>query len=108
VQQPADVTYRLYDYGRPRELHLDDGVAVSNAAPYADARSGHARTSGMIVRSPHFWLAYCDGDRSPELPGGPVWLVPLSGDGVGKCLLLPSIDAFAGWRGSPCLIAGTT
>src|SRR5205823_13170573 len=28
IQQNADVTYRLYDYGRPRELHLDDGIAV--------------------------------------------------------------------------------
>ena len=34
VQQNVDVTYRLYDYGRPRELHLDDGVAVSVARPY--------------------------------------------------------------------------
>ena len=32
VQQNNDVTYRLYDYGRPRELHLEDGVAVSRAA----------------------------------------------------------------------------
>ena len=23
VQQNSDITYRLYDYGRPRELHLD-------------------------------------------------------------------------------------
>lgn len=29
IQQHSDVTYRLYDYGRPRELHLDHGVAVS-------------------------------------------------------------------------------
>ena len=28
VQQTSDVTYRLFDYGRPRELHLDDGLAV--------------------------------------------------------------------------------
>ena len=28
VQQTSDTTYRLYDYGRPRELHLDDGLAV--------------------------------------------------------------------------------
>jgi mannose-6-phosphate isomerase len=28
VQQTCDVTYRLYDYGRPRELHLDAGLAV--------------------------------------------------------------------------------
>lgn len=29
IQQNADVTYRLYDYGRPRELHLDRGCEVS-------------------------------------------------------------------------------
>lgn len=28
VQQTSDTTYRLYDYGRPRELHLNDGLAV--------------------------------------------------------------------------------
>jgi len=34
VQQHSDVTYRLYDYGRPRELHLDHGIAVSQLCPY--------------------------------------------------------------------------
>jgi mannose-6-phosphate isomerase len=29
VQQHSDITYRLYDYGRPRELHLDKAVQVS-------------------------------------------------------------------------------
>ena len=28
TQQQSDTTYRLYDYGRPRELHLKDGIAV--------------------------------------------------------------------------------
>ena len=28
VQQTCDVTYRLYDYGRPRELHLEAGMSV--------------------------------------------------------------------------------
>jgi mannose-6-phosphate isomerase len=28
TQQTSDVTYRLYDYGRPRELHLDKGLQV--------------------------------------------------------------------------------
>src|SRR6266581_2607230 len=27
TQQQSDTTYRLYDYGRPRELHLRDGLA---------------------------------------------------------------------------------
>ncbi len=29
IQHNSDVTYRLYDYGRPRELHLDQAIAVS-------------------------------------------------------------------------------
>jgi mannose-6-phosphate isomerase len=32
VQQQSDVTYRLYDYGRGRELHLDKGVMVSRTS----------------------------------------------------------------------------
>ncbi|WP_293969485.1 class I mannose-6-phosphate isomerase [Sphingopyxis sp.] len=33
IQQKSDVTYRLYGYGRPRELHLGDGTAVARAVP---------------------------------------------------------------------------
>ena len=29
TQQQSDTTFRLYDYGRPRELHLKEGLAVS-------------------------------------------------------------------------------
>ena len=28
TQQTSDVTYRMFDYGRPRELHLEQGVGV--------------------------------------------------------------------------------
>jgi mannose-6-phosphate isomerase len=28
TQQTSDITFRLYDYGRPRELHLEQGLAV--------------------------------------------------------------------------------
>lgn len=34
MQQNSDITYRLYDYGRPRELHLDAGIAVAEGAPH--------------------------------------------------------------------------
>lgn len=34
IQQNSDITYRLYDYGRPRELHLDKGVAVAHLDPH--------------------------------------------------------------------------
>jgi mannose-6-phosphate isomerase len=38
IQQWSDVTYRLYDYGRPRELHLDQGLAVSDLSSHAARR----------------------------------------------------------------------
>ena len=34
IQQNSDVTYRIYDYGRPRELHLERGVAVADLGPH--------------------------------------------------------------------------
>jgi mannose-6-phosphate isomerase len=30
IQEHSDVTYRLYDYGRPRELHLDQAIQVAS------------------------------------------------------------------------------
>ena len=33
IQQHSDATFRLFDYGRGRELHDDNGVAVANAWP---------------------------------------------------------------------------
>ena len=35
TQQYSDVTYRLWDYGRPRELHLEAGLAVARATTAA-------------------------------------------------------------------------
>jgi mannose-6-phosphate isomerase len=35
IQQNLDLTYRLYDYGRPRELHLDEGIAVATPGPWS-------------------------------------------------------------------------
>jgi mannose-6-phosphate isomerase len=47
IQQRSDVTYRLYDYGRARELHLDSALAVSRLGPHT------ARGAANIV-CPHF------------------------------------------------------
>ncbi len=35
IQQHSDVTYRLYDYGRPRELHLEKALEAARDAPGA-------------------------------------------------------------------------
>lgn len=34
VQENSDITYRLFDYGRPRELHIEHGAAVSHLRPH--------------------------------------------------------------------------
>lgn len=35
TQQNSDTTYRLYDYGRPRELHLEQGLAAIKERTHA-------------------------------------------------------------------------
>jgi len=81
VQQYADITYRLYDYGRDRELHLDDGVAVSSATPYTDARSGQAGLGTQLVDGPHFQLWHVSDINEVQAlpPSGNIWITPLSG-----------------------------
>ncbi len=124
VQQNADITYRLYDYGRPRELHLEDGVAVSRARPYDDVRSG--RIGGDIggddvqalVAGPHFNLWHVRGDAVADLVAGDgrCWIIPLSGTvqvedggiGVGECALLPGGAKVTAPAGAAVLIARET
>jgi mannose-6-phosphate isomerase len=95
VQQQSDVTYRLYDYGRPRELHLDDGLAVSRAEPYPAELMAHVEGSEnrTLVPGPYFRLEYvADGGDASVLQDRERWVLPLSGSaadaGPGDCLLL--------------------
>ena len=55
TQQASDITYRLYDYGRGRELHIKDGMAAIKL----DSKAGKVvRDSGgdpnVLVRAPFF------------------------------------------------------
>lgn len=94
-QQNSDVTYRLYDYGRPRELHLDDAIAVANAAPYPSElrRNVAADDDCLLVDGPHFTLVHSHADRLVDRQR---WILPLSGSATaagetarpGECLLV--------------------
>lgn len=109
-QQNSDVTYRLYDYGRPRELHLDDGIAVATARPYDPRLRQHlsAGEQRTLVDGPHFTLVHTTHDvLSDRLR----WIMPLKGEvisgadraGPGECLLLDAGDTLES-EGSPLLV----
>ncbi|MBA3729918.1 MAG: class I mannose-6-phosphate isomerase [Sphingomonas sp.] len=94
VQQAVDVTYRLFDYGRPRELHLEEARDVVRAHPHdhrLDTRVGDQ--SALLVAGPHFGVAWCVGEP-PVLPQGicDVQLlpidVPVAGVKPGECALI--------------------
>jgi mannose-6-phosphate isomerase len=106
VQQYADITYRLYDYGRPRELHLDDGVDVSRAAPYNDPRSGEVNGNCQLADGPHFSLFHLDSAAGiPLLPhNGPYWVIPLTAR-AGQCHWIENRDEMKAVLEGPALIA---
>ena len=56
VQELSDVTYRLYDYGRPRELHLERGLEVSLLSP----RNARAGGNDVLVECEHFLTTRLD------------------------------------------------
>ncbi|KTE17791.1 class I mannose-6-phosphate isomerase [Sphingopyxis sp. H115] len=83
VQQNVDCTYRLYDYGRPRELHLDEGLKVANPGPIHDPRDTAVdpQANLMLVDGPHFHLAQLASPVDPaiiERATGELTFVPLS------------------------------
>lgn len=103
VQQNSDITFRLFDYGRPRELHLEQAMKVADTGPYPSKfRSQMDCESGVLVDGPHFRLTYCRIAASgpqPSLEDGPALLIPFSGqisiDGqtlaLGECALASNL-----------------
>ena len=84
IQQNSDVTYRLYDYGRPRELHLDAGVAASDARPFPHNRQGNVRSAQgnlpvRLIVERHFAIWYGQDDMIGDLPADKGWVIPLTG-----------------------------
>jgi mannose-6-phosphate isomerase len=107
VQQNSEITYRLYDYGRPRELHLDEGMAVARGEPYPPSLHYHLaeRGNARLVDGPCFRLDRVWG--RPDVAArthygiGPLLVIPLEGEAriageaiaPGSCGLASGIDA---------------
>jgi mannose-6-phosphate isomerase len=75
TQQQSDTTYRLYDYGRPRELHLKDGLAAvkEKAASGKVVRPAPAQIPGSknrrapLVSAPYFVVDMFEAREPLEL-----------------------------------------
>ena len=119
IQQNADITYRLYDYGRPRELHLDAGIAVAQAVPYTHPLQRHIDFSAdqMLVDGPLFRVRLT-GDADATLPGnGALIIVPMQGQVTvrmpdaaltvtpGECLAIDADTPFETSEGARLLLA---
>lgn len=75
IQQNSDVTYRLYDYGRPRELHIEKGLSVANTGVVEGRRE-------LPVECEHFVTDAIDADAPAESnPGCEHLLIPVAGRG---------------------------
>ncbi len=86
VQQNVDLTYRLYDYGRPRELHLDEAIEVADPAPYVAPFEAYEMSNGreILADCRAFVLERWRGAASGTLQAQserPVWVMPVAGRG---------------------------
>lgn len=104
IQQNSDITYRLYDYGRPRELHLDEGMAVARGEVYDPALCQHIPADGTVelARGPYFTAHRLAGQPNAALVAEyarPMLVIPrdcaviVSGEQVkpGECAYAPAI-----------------
>ncbi len=102
TQQTSDTTYRLYDYGRPRELHIDRGLAATRlrtAAGKVAAKVDGART--RLIEQKYFTVdRIAVGAHSPfrsePAVGVPHALVAIAGAAVLHADGCEPVDLIAG------------
>jgi mannose-6-phosphate isomerase len=98
IQQRSDATFRLFDHGRQRELHIERAIAVADAGP-ARGRVRQNRLSDertLLVSGPHFVL-----ERIELAPGSEwcleakreTWLLVLNGGAVAGSFDVAMADA---------------
>lgn len=115
VQQNVDVTYRLFDYGRERTLHLDAGISAMNGDQFSSQLSLQSEIERdlQLVTGPKFnvWM----GSNWPANidPIEPVHIVPIVGSArigslsaaAGDCVLCSPETPISPGRNFRALIA---
>jgi len=94
TQQTSDTTYRLYDYGRPRPLHLEDGLKVlrthtdaGKVTPQSFAQQNGTPAYTRLIAQKYFTVDRINIPASttaelPYKPGLSSCLITLSGTGT--------------------------
>ena len=122
IQQRSDATFRLFDHGRNRDLHIPQAIAVARASPADTQAPPHHLDSGrtLLASNPHFVFERLELepdsvwhlDASRE-----TWILILGGSaGAGACDVVKGGVVFAegerielrpGAAGVVCLVAYT-
>ncbi len=106
IQQNSDTTFRLYDYGRPRELHLERAIAVAQGTQYAAEHMGTVAERGStLIDGAHFRLDRIEGALDAAVCAAypnDALVLPLAGEvratgsdsraGAGECLYTAALD----------------
>jgi mannose-6-phosphate isomerase len=84
IQQRSEATFRLFDFGRQRELHTDDAIAAASGEPIAPQapwrKLSNERT--LLVADQHFLLERIELSRGADwelLAPQETWLFVLEG-----------------------------
>jgi mannose-6-phosphate isomerase len=102
IQQRSDTTFRLFDYGRERELDIDNGVAVANVFPLRPPRPPVSLTleRTVLVANQHFVLERLDlpaGSSWALLANSETWVLALDGHAaIGLAALSVGQAVYAG------------
>ncbi len=98
LQQRSDTTFRLFDPGRQRELHIEDAILVADAGPADFEMRPNQLTAErrLLVSNPHFVFEridlaansswYLEAERE-------TWLLVLSGSAVAGSFEVAQGDA---------------
>lgn len=84
IQQDSNLTYRLFDYGRGRELHLHEALPIADLGPYDQSLHRRLAPQGSrtLVEGPRFRLDRLDdapsSNTADRYRGQPLLLIPLT------------------------------
>ena len=80
IQQNNRITYRLYDHGRPRELHLDKALDVARIEPHPGPLAPEGE---LLVACPYFVTQRMELTKRPSWPDTGRWCLLIALDGSG-------------------------